>query len=274
MFGECYIYVEYPPGQPGTPQGSEAVCNHDTTTYSTTGATSANNYSWSLTPASAGTLTQDGLTTDIAWELSFTGTATLTVTGSNDCGDGPVSEELQIEVVQTPAPVVEGEAETCQGYAETYSTEGNESNAFFWGASGGEIVAGAGTSEIIVLWGPPGMGYVGVTEYNGTCMVDSETFEVVIDECTFVDEFPHGNLKIYPNPADNLLAIDLSGIQAKSQCELSIRDISGKLIDKIRVKTSSKVITLNTTEYKPGIYSISISDDSGTIAKTKFIISR
>jgi hypothetical protein len=88
------------PGAPATIQGPAIVCqNSGSTTYSTTGASNANSYVWALIPSTAGSITGTGLTAEVTWDPAFTGLATITVKGVNNCGNGPTLSKTTTVVV-------------------------------------------------------------------------------------------------------------------------------------------------------------------------------
>ncbi|MEJ5302788.1 MAG: PKD domain-containing protein [Bacteroidales bacterium] len=98
-----YITVNPVPGVPGTPTGNSQLCQGSSpTSYTTTGTPAALNYVWSLEPASAGTISGNGIVATITWNSSFIGTASLKVKGTNNCGEGPWSAPLNINVDIAP----------------------------------------------------------------------------------------------------------------------------------------------------------------------------
>ena len=97
------VTVNLLPGKPATPTGTTLMCNGSPDTpYTTTGATGAVSYVWTITPSAAGTVSGTGLTGTIAWDPGWYGTTTITVTGHNAVGDGPESDALSIEVYKKP----------------------------------------------------------------------------------------------------------------------------------------------------------------------------
>ncbi|MEZ5198040.1 MAG: hypothetical protein R2764_17125 [Bacteroidales bacterium] len=85
------------PTQAGTPAGLDAVCaNSEDTDYTTSGATNASNYVWSISPPGAGTISGTGTTGTVNWNNAYLGgTATITVTGTNTCGTVPFQRVSQ-----------------------------------------------------------------------------------------------------------------------------------------------------------------------------------
>jgi len=111
---------------PGTPAGPDSVCyNHTPSTdYVTTGANNATSYLWTITPAAAGVISGNGLTATVLWNI-WAGNASISVRGSNDFCEGPLSESLNVYV------------DNCQGISEktvaifSVSVYPNPSNGLF-----------------------------------------------------------------------------------------------------------------------------------------------
>ncbi|MDD2323315.1 MAG: T9SS type A sorting domain-containing protein [Bacteroidia bacterium] len=87
------------PSVPATPVGEPEVCINYTPTaeYATAGGNNSESYEWSLEPASAGTITGNGLTAEVAWDLSFDDDfAYVAVRGVNLCGQSTFSTSFEV----------------------------------------------------------------------------------------------------------------------------------------------------------------------------------
>ena len=71
--------------------------------------------------------------------------------------------------------------------------------------------------------------------------------------------------KIYPNPVNNVLTVELNDVISK----ISITGIDGKLIEQKEV--NSKVVTIDATNYSNGTYVYAIESMSGKIYRNSFI---
>lgn len=93
--------------------------------YSTTGATYAESYSWTLNPSNAGTIPAGthGTSCQVDWNTAFTGQATVQVAGINDCGESETLAEKTVNVYNSTA-VAENEA----GVALSVFPNPNEGN--------------------------------------------------------------------------------------------------------------------------------------------------
>ncbi|MCK5079274.1 MAG: PKD domain-containing protein, partial [Bacteroidales bacterium] len=108
MPGQAYVYLQFMPATPNIPEGPDMVCNNMVSTYTTSGSLNADTLIWILIPAEAGLLIPGTDMTYVDWDAGYTGTAYLSLYGSNICGDGSVSPELEINVQDAPAPEISG----------------------------------------------------------------------------------------------------------------------------------------------------------------------
>ena len=91
------------PANATTPTGSDILCiNPNNTSYNTSAITNAITYQWILSPSNAGTISNTGTSALVDWNNAFTGNVTLTVNGSNSCGNGIVSPALNIVINDIP----------------------------------------------------------------------------------------------------------------------------------------------------------------------------
>ncbi|MBK9291319.1 MAG: T9SS type A sorting domain-containing protein [Bacteroidetes bacterium] len=100
---EAQVVVNHVPAAPAAPTAPTEV-DHAFVTSSNVGATgvaTATDYVWKLEPAAAGTLTANGLNATVTWNSQFIGTATISVAGTNDCGQGAWSEAASVIVKST-----------------------------------------------------------------------------------------------------------------------------------------------------------------------------
>ncbi|HLF64940.1 MAG TPA: SusF/SusE family outer membrane protein [Saprospiraceae bacterium] len=80
------------------------------------------------------------------------------------------------------------------------------------------------------------------------------------------------SIKAFPNPADNLLNLDLSAIELKGEVNLSVFDIQGKLVLS-EVQPGEAHMQLDVASLQDGYYTLHISNDKYIIGK-KFVIAR
>jgi len=101
-----YIQVNPLPGAGYTPLGDYEVCQGETNVYNTSALPNATGYEWVLYPDNSGILVPSGTSATITWSNVWTGTATLMVRGTNNCGGGAWSYGVGIEVMNcTGVPI-------------------------------------------------------------------------------------------------------------------------------------------------------------------------
>ncbi len=77
--------------------GGLSVCAGQTNVYGVTAAANASSYTWALTPPAAGTVTSSTRTATVQWSSSYSGTATLSCTPANACGNAtPVNFNVTV----------------------------------------------------------------------------------------------------------------------------------------------------------------------------------
>ncbi|GIV51185.1 MAG: hypothetical protein KatS3mg038_1706 [Candidatus Kapaibacterium sp.] len=151
------LAVTVNPNPTPTISGNVNPCAGSTQTYSTqTGMTS---YSWSITPASAGTIVgpSNQSSVNIQWSNTQV-TATLTVQVNNSGCTG--QQSVTINVQPKPTPAISGVSQTCPGVDRTFTTPYTAGNSYSWTVSytPGYIVTGGSTTSntITVRFNSPG----------------------------------------------------------------------------------------------------------------------
>lgn len=75
--------------------------------------------------------------------------------------------------------------------------------------------------------------------------------------------------KLYPNPASNRITLDLSYDSRWVGKNIFVTNLSGQNIDNVSI--SEKIVQLDISKYKPGMYFLAAKKDDGVSIKLKFI---
>ncbi len=271
MYGAALIDILYLPAEGSQPTGDVEVCSNTTTDYQTAQIPDADILIWVLNPSNAGIIIGSSENISIEWSASYNGTVYLSVFGSNDCGDGEPSDELEINVFQLPQPEVIGETLVCKDHENIYSTTDNLGSTYNWEVVGGNIVSGAGTSEIIVLWTTVGEGTILVTETAEVCETTSETLIVTIDDCTEIELQTIEDFNVYPNPANDQLTITFSS-NNKMSYELSIYNQHGQKVYKAESNhfKGNGIYQINVSSFPVGLYILRMTTSTQEVHQLKF----
>lgn len=275
MFGNSYIHEIDVPGIPDPVTGDDMVCAGEETIYSTNGASDAESYAWTLTPPEAGTITGNDLEATVLWSNDFEGAASITVQGSNDCGDGPVSDAFDVTVNPLPEPAIEGDDLVCENTAGyVYSSEDHAQAAYNWVVDGGTITDGQGTHQITITWGSMGTGYVNLTEVSASdCEGVATEFTVIIDDCVGIPEGFMNAMKLYPNPAKGSVNVEFHALR-NEKMNVEVTNGFGQVVihhTENSVAGNNK-LTINTSALTGGIYTLKIIASNGAVSQQKFVI--
>ncbi len=114
------------PGQCPVPTGNTELCmNPGIMVYEIEEIQNVDDYVWMIEPEEAGTISYDMMVAEVTFSETFIGVAQVMVKGINECGEGDMSEPLEIMVITAPAMGVTptGDVELCEGTTTTsYST--------------------------------------------------------------------------------------------------------------------------------------------------------
>lgn len=112
--------------------------------------------------------------------VRISGSYTLRVSDTLGCIG--TSSPVDVTVGVRPAPVINGPVEVCKNSDATYSVEDHPGAGYRWTLTGGTLVSGQGTSQIVVTWGGAGGGTVQCDETSATssCLGQSPTLTVTI----------------------------------------------------------------------------------------------
>jgi len=208
-----YIAVFETPAQADEPTGETEVCSGLTYFYETTEVTYATDYEWELSPADAGTLTWEANSATFEADASWTGDFTITVRGTNLCGEGDWSDAHECTLNESPSEfTVEGGGGYClNGDGVEISLNGSQSGVdyelFLDGASTGIIVPGTG-SEISFGFITE-EGYYDATGFNVSCSVPmSGQVQVTVEYPPLEPETPVGPTVVCDETTSEYTTVD------------------------------------------------------------------
>lgn len=81
-------------------------------------------------------------------------------------------------------------------------------------------------------------------------------------------------IRLYPNPSDGLVNIDLSSLEINESCNLNIVDFTGRYVYSTLVSDSHSISQLDVSANSAGRYTLIISDKNSILATKSFIINK
>jgi PKD repeat protein len=269
MMNQVQVWIDFVPLEPGTPEGPEVVCEETSSDYTSEGTDDADSYVWLLSPEAAGTLTANGLDATVEWDPEFFGVAAISLYGINECGDGNLSNELEVSV-GTPAPVIAGQDLVCDWSEEFYEVEEHDGSTYTWEVTGGEIIEGQGTHMVTISWQGEGSGTVNVEEFTeGGCAGTAEEIEVMIDDCTGLSEMAEKSMvTVSPNPVTGSV-LNITSDKNEENYRIKILDSSGQtLIDKFIRQGKN---TIDVSVLPQGLYLLLVEDSGSNRQALKIV---
>ena len=181
----------------------------------------------------------------------------VTVTGSNGC----ITEDT-VEISTQPFPIIEipDSVTFCAGDSALIDA-GQGFSSYLW--SNGDT-----TQQLVIKNG----GNYSVTVSDSfNCSAISNMIFATVENCTnSLDEFKNlVEMAIYPNPANDLIEVSLSGIQYESFA-LALYDLSGRII--IEANGEGNSLELDVREIPSGVYLIFVQTGKGKSGWEKVII--
>jgi hypothetical protein len=169
------VVVSTLPAQAGPVNGSQVVCDGEQgITYTVPAVPGATSYSWSL-PTGAGIVSGAGTNSVVIDYSAGSAGGNITVTAVNDCGSGPASLPLTIEITPRPAAAgaISGADKICAEASGVVYSVSPLTNAYgyVWTVpQGASITAGASTNQITVHFAAgASSGNISVYGTNGNC---------------------------------------------------------------------------------------------------------
>jgi len=147
-------------------------------------------------------------------------------------------------------------------YNPTSATWTNPSGSSIYGASAGDAVV-LNSGQIFIIGG-------NFTTGNGASDVCYLVNGVTagIEDNAWVS---NGTLSIYPNPASDMITIEIEGIDLTSLSKIEILDVTGRIVSSNSTITSNKT-TIDVSKYEAGMYFCRFISNDGGNAVRQFIV--
>jgi len=270
------IEIMAKPAQAGAPQGDATICQASMgNLFTTDGTPLATSYEWTIDPTTAGIITGTGteITLDVA--ETFTGSAVLRVIGINDCGDGSISDALNLNIMEIlAAPDSAPEGPSVVDLKEVTSsdftaTEVTGAIGYTWmidPETAGELAPNG--LQLSVTWDPDFRGdaniiYAGVSD---ECEGHFSPAKLVTVKNTLgINEFNAYNISVYPNPNTGRFNLALY-TNERSVVSIRIFNLLGTIVySEENVSIFNQLTkTINLSTLPKGIYHLKVEGAKGT----------
>lgn len=173
-------------------------------------------------------------------------TATQTLQSVGGC-DSIVTLDLTINPFPSNIVFVTGETITADAFASAYQ---------WYDCATGLPIAGATSQSYTAT---ESGSYQVLIDING-CVNESICETVEVSTTDLFENVMNFNFSVFPNPTNGIFTIALEGIN-NSQAELSVMDVSGKLVhtQSISSNSSKMIIPMNISNTEEGVYFVRIN---------------
>ena len=264
-FSQIEVEVNSVPGQPGPIQGETGVCAGEELEYNISEVQGIS-YAWS---ASGGTVTGTGHSVDVIW--SSPGIFDLTVTPSNECGEGPVSMvTVTVDTIPPQPGEISGEIHPVAGELYIYEIPPVENaDDYTWTVSSGSAEGQQNTANVI--WESPGTHTISVKAYNSCGESTERVLAVEVMNPAGIENSEADNAcMIFPNPAKDWLLIFCNRWEGKF-LTFEVSDLSGRKLLSER-KTVFRETTLDLAGFSAGTFILMIHSNERMIFRRMVII--
>ncbi|MGB1004065.1 MAG: T9SS type A sorting domain-containing protein [Salibacteraceae bacterium] len=224
--------------------GDSTLCAYDSAVFTT--INSYQNYYWSTLENTS------SITVNASTYSAGINSVTLSVSDSNQCaGQGIFNFEVYPEVV------VDLGQDTIVNNVGTYLLDaGSNFTSYLWPDGSTD------QTYLVDSLNPQWDFWVIVTDSNGCIGSDSVIVEIWIG----IHEYEKSSLKIYPNPANEYIQLQLSDLPNSGIHQIEIYSFNGASVLKDKVFYSGMEITktLHISTLKPGNYMVKISSENWT----------
>ncbi len=269
------------PGDAGPIAGPDKVCaGDDMVLYEIDPVPDAVDYLWTL---STGLYGSSDSTSIMVKYTMLAYDATITVTPMNGCGNGGTAI-LDVEVVHVPAmpPMPSGPDTLCTTTDTTavYSLESPVpgATAYEWKLEpdGAGMIYGNGLSAT-VQWIPDWEGEARVSlRASNDCGPSawSEAKIVSAYSCLGIGDAPGAGeaFRLFPNPAREMLYIDMMGAPGGGMLQLDVYDLFGRALLTESLPSGDGPLVLNVSSLSEGMYILTVRGHGSLPGKAKFVL--
>ena len=246
--------IDGAPEQPSAITGEAAPCSSASETYSVTNVSGVD-YEWNLPTGWTGSSTTNSIEVTVGSDGG-----TISVTPSNECGDG---DAITIDVTVGTTTVISDQPDAVNanvGDDVSFSIVADGDNLTYqWKFEGTNIdEAEEATYQILsVEMSDAGTYSVNVTGTCGEVLSDGALLTIT----TSIEELNDLGINIYPNPSAGIFNISYS--KEHKNVQVIISDISGKIIYSETQNSDKNVIDLSS--HSSGVYLIRFNIDKKSI---------
>ena len=192
---------------------------------------------------------------------SSSGTYKDTLTAAGGC-DSIVITHLTVSAPH--APLISGPTSVVTGQSASYFVNGSPALTYSWSIDNGTINYGALTDSMYATLGSPGICHVTVTATDSSGCDSSRTITVNVQQSGVgIKQLDAAIITLYPNPASDILQIEMKGLSNESLHLSFINAIGQSVVEKdIQIENANTLYSIDISTIPSGMYICKMSSQS------------
>ncbi len=228
---------------------SQTVCVGSPVTFTDNTSNGPMDWNWTLT----GAMPNTSYNQNVVATYNTAGTYTVSLNASNPYG---TSNTVSHTITVLPLPNLSVSSATiCTGESDTLVVSGATTYSWSTGASNASIVVSPTVSTLY-----------NVTGTSNGCSVTKSTF-VIVQACVGIQELSETKIKLYPNPADHVINLELRDPGTEKTIE--VFNERGQLV--LVQQSKEAELSLDVACLKNGIYMVKVVKGN-TYSINKFVV--
>jgi hypothetical protein len=246
-------------------------------TYTIAAVTGASSYTWTA-PAGTTILSGQGTTSVTLSITSGFNAGALTVAASNQCGTGPTKSITISSIPLTPSTIT-GSTTPCGTESYSISTV-SQATSYTWTVpTGMEIITGQGTNSITVSINESSItGNITVKAANNcktgnarSLSINSCNIGTRIAETINNDPFSELEMIVFPNPTNDIVAIELSNA-IDENLHINLINLIGQKVSEIEIQKGNTIGKVTLNGMSAGTYLLQATKSNGQLMYSTRVI--
>ena len=175
----------------------------------------------------------------------------------------------------TPVDSIRGLFRAVLNQTSSYNVKAVNGSSYMWTISGGSVIS-TQSNLITIKWGKGPKGFLNLIQTNQFGCQDSTNAEVLIAPLSAEDlTFGGGELKLFPNPATDVLYVDIQNETGINELKYSLVSMDGKVVKTgiFELSGGNSKHEIDLSEITTGIYFFQTEDGENLII-TPVVISK
>jgi fibronectin-binding autotransporter adhesin len=243
-------------------------------------ASAAGSYTWSLSPVASGTIVSgqgsDSIT--VVYNADYAVSVTNVTVQASPASGTPATRATAVNNTPATPVLTPSPTSACTGASVSCSATSTGALTYSWNVLYAASSTPSSTSTFGFVMGSRSASVTVKGNANG-CLSATTRVTVTRLSCKFgEDELSEAapSISIYPNPAQDLVSLELNGREESVVSNIEIRDVTGAVVTRMENLQLylQQPSMLNTSSLAPGLYQVSMTVNGEILPAVRLMIAR